>query len=201
MKITILTIGKRHEPWVEPGIRRFLERLRAPFAAEMIIIPHSGQIGDRARQDESERLISRLKPHDFVISPRRARPQPELTRTIAAHPRSHRSAHRYHHWRGLWRHRDASPASRHRLVAITPGVSASVGTAHSRRAAVPRPRDRSGRCVSSRLEFDGVFAVAFLSFPWRAIIPTRMSRAPATCSVWAAALIVEPVVKISSKIR
>ena len=70
MKITILTIGKRHEPWVEPGIKRFLERLRAPFAAEMIILPHSGQIGDRARQDESERLMSRLKPHDFVILPR-----------------------------------------------------------------------------------------------------------------------------------
>ena len=56
MKITILTIGKRHEPWVEPGIGRFLERLRAPFAAEMIILPHSGQIGDRARQEGDELL-------------------------------------------------------------------------------------------------------------------------------------------------
>lgn len=55
MKITILTIGKRHEPWVEPGIKRFLGRLRAPFAAEMIIIPHSGQIAatERARTSQN----------------------------------------------------------------------------------------------------------------------------------------------------
>ena len=201
MKITILTIGKRHEPWVEPGITRFLERLRAPFAAEMINHP-------TFRPNRRQGAPGRVRAPDispqaarFHHPPRRARSQPELARTIAAHSRSYRSAHRYHHWRGLWRHRDASPASRHRLVAITPGISAPAGTAHSRRAAVPRPRDRSRQFVSSRLGFGGVFAAAFLSFPWRAIIPTRMSRAPATCSVWAAAAIVEPVVKISSKIR
>ena len=92
MKITILTIGKRHEPWVEPGIKRFLERLRAPFAAEMTIIPHSGQIGDRARQDESERLMSRLKPHDFVIlldERGRNLSSPELSRLILDHTDRH----------------------------------------------------------------------------------------------------------------
>ena len=92
MKITILTIGKRHEPWVEPGIGRFLERLRAPLVAEMIIIPHSGQIGDRARQDESERLISRLKPHDFVIlldERGRNLSSPELSRLILDHTDQH----------------------------------------------------------------------------------------------------------------
>lgn len=92
MKITILTIGKRHKPWVDPGIRRFLEHLRAPFAAEMIIIPHSGQIGDRARQDESERLISRLKPHDFIIlldERGRNLSSPELSRLILDHTDQH----------------------------------------------------------------------------------------------------------------
>ncbi|QCT40315.1 23S rRNA (pseudouridine(1915)-N(3))-methyltransferase RlmH [Candidatus Saccharibacteria bacterium oral taxon 488] len=92
MKITILTIGKRHEPWVEPGITRFLERLRAPFAAEMIIIPHSGQIGDRARQDESERLISRLRPHDFIIlldERGRNLSSPELSQLILDHTDQH----------------------------------------------------------------------------------------------------------------
>ena len=38
MKITIITIGKKNEAWVQPGVSRFLERLRAPFAAEMIIL-------------------------------------------------------------------------------------------------------------------------------------------------------------------
>jgi len=50
-----------------PGIFRFLERLRAPFAAEMIILPHSSFEGDRARQEESERIFSRLNSDDFVI--------------------------------------------------------------------------------------------------------------------------------------
>ncbi|QJU07123.1 23S rRNA (pseudouridine(1915)-N(3))-methyltransferase RlmH [Candidatus Saccharibacteria bacterium oral taxon 488] len=92
MKITILTVGKRHDPWVEPGIRRFLERLRAPFATEMIIIPHSGQIGDRARQDESERLMSRLKPYNFVIlldERGRNLNSPELSRLILDHTDQH----------------------------------------------------------------------------------------------------------------
>lgn len=67
MKITILTIGKKHEAWIEPGIFRFLERLRAPFAAEMIILPHSNFEGDRARQNESEKLLSHIKHNDFLI--------------------------------------------------------------------------------------------------------------------------------------
>ena len=67
MKITILTIGKKNEPWIQPGVFRFLERLRPPFAAEMIIIPHSSFEGDRARQEESERISSRLRSDDFVI--------------------------------------------------------------------------------------------------------------------------------------
>ena len=67
MKITIITIGKKHEAWVQPGISRFLERLRAPFAAEMIILPHSNFEGDRALQEESERIFSRLNSDDFVI--------------------------------------------------------------------------------------------------------------------------------------
>ena len=67
MKITILSIGKKNEPWIQPGVFRFLERLRPPFAAEMIILPHSSFEGDRARQEESERISSRLRSDDFVI--------------------------------------------------------------------------------------------------------------------------------------
>ena len=67
MKITILTIGKKNEPWIQPGVFRFLERLRAPFTAEMIILPHSSFEGDRARQEESERLLSRIKDSNFTI--------------------------------------------------------------------------------------------------------------------------------------
>lgn len=65
--IRILTIGKRHEPWVERGITRFLERLRAPFAAQMEIIPLSRQKDRRAVEEESGRLLKCLKTSDIVI--------------------------------------------------------------------------------------------------------------------------------------
>ena len=67
MKIRVLSVGKKHDPWVEPGIVRFLERLRPPFVAEINIIPGSSREGDSARAEESERLLKRLKQDDFVI--------------------------------------------------------------------------------------------------------------------------------------
>jgi 23S rRNA (pseudouridine1915-N3)-methyltransferase len=67
MAIKILAIGKKHEPWVEEGIRRYETRLKRPFLIEWVLLPHSAREGLVARQDESERLLARLKPDDFVI--------------------------------------------------------------------------------------------------------------------------------------
>lgn len=92
MKITVLSVGKKHELWVEPGIRRFLERLRAPFTAEMVILPHSSFEGDRARQEESERLSGRLKQSDFVIlldERGKNLSSPELSQLITEHTHQH----------------------------------------------------------------------------------------------------------------
>jgi len=92
MKITIITIGKKNEAWVQPGVSRFLERLRAPFAAEMIILPHSSFEGDRARQEESERIFSRLNSDDFVIlldERGKNLSSPELSNLITEHTNKH----------------------------------------------------------------------------------------------------------------
>ena len=92
MKITILTIGKKNEPWIQPGVFRFLERLRAPFAAEMIILPHSSFEGDRARQEESERISSRLRSDNFVIlldERGKNLSSPELSDLISNHINKH----------------------------------------------------------------------------------------------------------------
>jgi 23S rRNA (pseudouridine1915-N3)-methyltransferase len=67
MAISILAVGKKHESWVVEGIERYQKRLRAPFTAEWVLIPHSSLQGLQARQEESERILSRLKPTDFVI--------------------------------------------------------------------------------------------------------------------------------------
>lgn len=65
--ITIVAVGKKHESWVEEGIRRYETRLRAPFDTKWWLIPHSSLKGQRAREEESERILSRIKPEDVVI--------------------------------------------------------------------------------------------------------------------------------------
>lgn len=67
MSIRIVTIGKKHESWVSEGIERYQKRLKKPFDVEWVILPHSSFDGVRARQDESERIISRLNGSDYVV--------------------------------------------------------------------------------------------------------------------------------------
>jgi 23S rRNA (pseudouridine1915-N3)-methyltransferase len=67
MPIKILTVGKKHEAWVSDGIERYQKRLRSPFSIEWVLLPHSSLEGDRARQEESERILSRLGQDDYVV--------------------------------------------------------------------------------------------------------------------------------------
>jgi len=67
MPIKILSVGKKHESWVSEGIERYQKRLRAPFSIEWVLLPHSSLEGDRARQEESERILSRLSGEDYVV--------------------------------------------------------------------------------------------------------------------------------------
>ena len=65
--ITILAVGKRHESWASSGISRYQERCKPPFDVKWVLLPHSSLETDRARQEESERILSRLKADDFVL--------------------------------------------------------------------------------------------------------------------------------------
>lgn len=67
MPIRIVAVGKKHESWVDEGIRRYETRLKRPFDAEWVLIPHSSREGIAARQDESARLLARIKDDDFVV--------------------------------------------------------------------------------------------------------------------------------------
>lgn len=67
MPLKVLTVGKKHESWVAEGIERYQKRLRVPFSIEWVLLPHSSLEGDRARQEESERILSRLGADDYVI--------------------------------------------------------------------------------------------------------------------------------------
>lgn len=65
--IRIIAFGKKHEMWVSEGITRYSKRLRAPYDIEWVLVPHSSREGSRARQEESEILLSRIRPTDTVI--------------------------------------------------------------------------------------------------------------------------------------
>lgn len=65
--ITILAVGKKHEAWVKDGVDRYESRLRSPFDIKWELIPHSSLEGDRARQEESERILQRTPDDAYVL--------------------------------------------------------------------------------------------------------------------------------------
>lgn len=67
MPLRVVAIGKKHEVWVSEGIERYQKRLRKPFILEWVYLPHSSREGLSARQDESERILQRVKESDFVV--------------------------------------------------------------------------------------------------------------------------------------
>lgn len=62
----ILTVGKKHNPWVEQGIAMYQQRLRRPYTIEWIYLPHQ-PVASKALEDESQRLLQRCQAKDFVI--------------------------------------------------------------------------------------------------------------------------------------
>lgn len=67
MAVRVIAVGKKHESWVTEGIERYEKRLKRPFIAEWVLLPHSAREGIIARQDESQRILSRLSDGEFVI--------------------------------------------------------------------------------------------------------------------------------------
>ena len=63
----IFAIGKKHEPWIEDGVKRYQGRLYKPWNVEWVLLPHSALTGLAARQEESERILHKLSPPDHVI--------------------------------------------------------------------------------------------------------------------------------------
>jgi 23S rRNA (pseudouridine1915-N3)-methyltransferase len=67
MPLHIIAVGKKHESWVAEGIERYQKRLKSPFSLEWILLPHSSLEGPAARQEESQRILSRVIGYDYVV--------------------------------------------------------------------------------------------------------------------------------------
>ncbi len=65
--IKVIAIGKKHETWLEDGIKRYESRLRKPYNVKWDLVPHSSLDEAVARQKESDRILSRIASDDQVI--------------------------------------------------------------------------------------------------------------------------------------
>lgn len=65
--ITVIAIGKKHEPWLVEGVERYEKRLAVPFNLSWVLLANSPQKNAVAIKDESERILAKLKPDDFVV--------------------------------------------------------------------------------------------------------------------------------------
>lgn len=65
--ITVIAIGKRHEPWLVEGIERYEKRLKAPFNLSWVLLHNSSQKDAAATKNESDDILNKLKPNDFVV--------------------------------------------------------------------------------------------------------------------------------------
>ncbi len=63
----IIAIGKKHEKWVLNGIELFEKRLKKPFNLSWDILPHLSFAEEKAREEETQRILAKIKPSDFVI--------------------------------------------------------------------------------------------------------------------------------------
>ncbi len=67
MPIRIIAIGKKHEAWIVDGVQRYEKRMKQPFKAEWVLLPHSERTDIVARQNESERILGRIRMDDYVV--------------------------------------------------------------------------------------------------------------------------------------
>jgi len=67
MTLKIISVGKKHEDWIQAGVERYQKRLKRPFDAEWLLIAPSGLDSTLARREESERILAKLSRDDYVV--------------------------------------------------------------------------------------------------------------------------------------
>ena len=67
LMLKIIAIGKKHESWAAVGIERYQKRLQPPWNITWELLPHSPLDGNKARRDESERILSRCGADEFIV--------------------------------------------------------------------------------------------------------------------------------------
>lgn len=66
MKILIISVGKKHEKWLEQAIEHYQDRVSRSISISWLLISPSQLSADQARNHESVEIIKRLSNDDFV---------------------------------------------------------------------------------------------------------------------------------------
>ena len=65
--ITIIAVGKRHEPWLVDGIARYEQRMIHAWQLQGKLLPASQRSSDAARREESQQILRALSPQAYVV--------------------------------------------------------------------------------------------------------------------------------------
>ena len=65
--ITIIAVGKRHEPWLVDGIARYEQRMIHAWLLQWKLLPASQRSSDAARREESQQILRALSPQAYVV--------------------------------------------------------------------------------------------------------------------------------------
>ncbi|MBB1567557.1 23S rRNA (pseudouridine(1915)-N(3))-methyltransferase RlmH [Candidatus Saccharibacteria bacterium] len=65
--ITIIAVGKRHEPWLVDGIARYEQRMIHAWQLQWKLLPASQRSSDAARREESQQILRALSPQAYVV--------------------------------------------------------------------------------------------------------------------------------------
>ena len=65
--ITIIAVGKRHEPWLVDGIARYEQRMTRAWQLQWKLLPASQRSSDAARREEAQQILRALSPQAYVV--------------------------------------------------------------------------------------------------------------------------------------
>jgi 23S rRNA (pseudouridine1915-N3)-methyltransferase len=68
VKLTVLSIGKDRSGLFAPGVDEYARRLSHVAKLELVELPESRRSGARAKADEAQAILSRLKPTDVLVA-------------------------------------------------------------------------------------------------------------------------------------
>lgn len=71
MHIEIWSVGKENEPFIEPGLQYYFQKIKPYNSIELVILQPAKKLAttdvERAKQVEEDMILKKLQPHHYLI--------------------------------------------------------------------------------------------------------------------------------------